>query len=42
MAEQHTKMLEQNTQLTREVAQLCKELHDALIERPPLQGEPVS
>jgi hypothetical protein len=34
-------MLEQNTQLTREVAQLCEELHNALIEPPPLQAEPV-
>jgi uncharacterized membrane protein len=42
MSEQHSRMLEQNTELTQEVARLCQELHDALIERPPLRGEPAS
>jgi len=30
LAEQHSKMLEQNTELTRQVAQLTAELHDAI------------
>jgi hypothetical protein len=34
LSEQHARMLEQNTVLTRQVARLTEELHAALIKRP--------
>jgi uncharacterized membrane protein len=33
LAEQHTRMLEQNTELTRQVAKLTSELHSVICER---------
>ena len=42
LAEQHSMMLAQNTELTRQVAQLTQELHDALLKGGRAEPPPAS